>query len=640
MNQLNDIVMISSNDFDTLWYQRQALAVHFAKAGHRVFYFNRTPSRWPKPDRLVRWLVKRIKNVNQNHLPENLAIITPFWLVPTETLRPINRKLVRHTLKKLKIKNAIVITDIPSYNTLEVIEQIQPEKIVYVNSHNYGDNGRIVKAILDSEKAYIQQADLLLATSEYNTERTVKISGGRKVLRSLPGVNFELFTKAFRGDESQKAKTIYFYGTIQNVVDIELYNRLSKQFKIVFIGKILGSAGKLISDNIELRPAAGQDKLAEQLKEADVLGLFYKKNSYTRGVIPAKIFESLATGKPVLVSGIEKNPVYSEHVYHFDGTEQAAIEIIKNLEQTETKEKIKLRQAAAKQADWQKRFESFRSIISSEDKNLPKFSVLMSIYEGDKPDYFRDAMDSILNQTVKPDEIVLVKDGPVSRELDSIIGEYRERLGGLLKIVSLEKNNGLGTALAEGIKNCDFDIIARMDADDISGPERFEKQLKFLKNNPRTDVVSCFAAAFEESPEKPLFVRRGPLLHEQIARQFRFRFCMNHPAAMFRKNAVLAAGNYTPFAGLEDYHLWAKMITNGTEMATIGQVLYYHRWEKGLLARRSGIKRAVQQIKLQKEFLKTGFVNKSQFLRNVIIRSAAVLIPQGLTRRLRIVLGI
>jgi len=153
-------------------------------------------------------------------------------------------------------------------------------------------------------------------------------------------------------------------------------------------------------------------------------------------------------------------------------------------------------------------------------------------------------------------------------------------------------------------------------------------------------VVSCFAAAFEESPEKPLFVRRGPLLHEQIARQFRFRFCMNHPAAMFRKNAVLAAGNYTPFAGLEDYHLWARMISNGAEMATIGQVLYYHRWEKGLLARRSGTKRAVQQIKLQKEFLKTGFVNKSQFLRNVIVRSAAVLMPQSLTRRLRIVLGI
>jgi len=637
MNNLPDILFISSNDFDTLWYQRQALAVHFAKAGHRVFYFNRTPSRWPRPTKIIKWLAKKPKH---NQLPENLKIVKPFWLVPTEKLRIINRQLVRQTLKKLDIKNAIVITDIPSYNSLEVIEQVRPEKIVYVNSHNYGGGYGIVASIIDSEKAYIQQADYLLATSEYNMERTVRISGGREVLRSLPGVDFELFAKALRCDEAQRAKTICFFGTIHDMLDIKLYNRLSKQFKIVFIGKILGSAGKLISDNIELRPAAGQNKLAEQLKGVDIIGLFYKQNAYIEGVIPAKIFECLATGKPVLVSGIEKDPVYSEHVYHFNGSEQAALEIIKNLEKTETQEKIKNRQAAGKQADWQKRFESFRSIIFSENKDLPKFSVLMSVYEKDKPEFFRDAMESVLAQTAKPNEIVLVKDGPVGRELDSVINEYQQQLPDLLKIVSLKENKGLGAALAEGIKNCTFDIVGRMDADDISVPQRFEKQLTFLKNNPDIDVASCYLAAFERGPEKVLFVRRGPLLHEQIAKQFRFRFCMNHPAAMFRKNAVLEAGNYMPFAGLEDYLLWAKMLLNGAKMATIGQVLYYHRWEKELLRRRSGFKRAVQQIKLQKELLKIGFINRLQFLRNVLIRTIAAILPQGLTKRLRIIFGI
>ncbi|MCX5633544.1 MAG: glycosyltransferase [Phycisphaerae bacterium] len=274
------------------------------------------------------------------------------------------------------------------------------------------------------------------------------------------------------------------------------------------------------------------------------------------------------------------------------------------------------------------------------DKNLPKFSVLISVYEKDSPDYFRTAIDSILNQTVKPDEIVLVKDGPVSTGFENLISEYKQKTGNILKIVSLEENKGLGAALAEGIKNCTFDIVARMDADDISAPQRFEQQLTFLKNNPDIDVASCFLAAFEQNPEKVLFVRRGPLLHEQIEKQFRFRFCMNHAACLFRKKAVLAAGNYTSFAGLEDYLLWAKMLLNGTKMATIGQVLYYHRWEKGLLKRRSGFKRAAQQIKLQKEFLKIGFINKPQFLRNVIIRSAAAILPQGLIRRLRIVFGI
>jgi glycosyltransferase involved in cell wall biosynthesis len=277
---------------------------------------------------------------------------------------------------------------------------------------------------------------------------------------------------------------------------------------------------------------------------------------------------------------------------------------------------------------------------SLDDKILLKFSVLMSVYEKDTPDYFKTAMDSILNQTIKPDEIVLVKDGPISVELENLINEYKQKTGNIFKIVNLETNKGLGVALAEGIKNCTFDIVARMDSDDISAPQRFEQQLTFLKNNPDIDVTGCFLAAFEQNPEKVLFVRRGPLLHEQIDKQFRFRFCMNHAAAMFRKEAVLAAGSYTAFAGLEDYNLWAKMLLNGAKMATIDEILYYHRWEKALVKRRSGAKRAFQQIRLQKEFLKIGFINRRQFLRNVIIRSIAALLPQGIIRRLRIIFGI
>ncbi|MGA2915424.1 MAG: glycosyltransferase [Sedimentisphaerales bacterium] len=274
------------------------------------------------------------------------------------------------------------------------------------------------------------------------------------------------------------------------------------------------------------------------------------------------------------------------------------------------------------------------------NKNLPKFSVLISIYEKDKPEYFKTAIESIFNQTLRPNEIVLVKDGPVNAELEKIISEYEKKESNCLKIVKLKENKGLGAALAEGIKNCTFDIVARMDADDISTPDRFEKQLEFLMNNPEIDVVSCFAATFENNPEKPLFIRRGPLVHNEIEKQFRFRFCMNHAPSMFRKKAVLAAGNYTAFTGLEDYLLWAKMILNGSRLATINQVLYYHRWETKLLARRSGFKRATQQIKLQREFLKIGFINRIQFLRNVLIRTTAAVLPQGLTRRLRIVFGI
>ncbi len=637
MNRPNDIVMISSNDFDTLWYQRQALAVLFAEAGHRVFYINRAPQRWPGPGPILKKIVKRIKGKKYSQLPENLKIISPLWLVPTGKMRVINSKLVKRTFQGLNIKNAIIITGVPSYNCLEAIEQISPEKVVYLNVHNYDDSDRIVASILESEKALIHQSDLLFTDSQHNTERLKAKSGGREVLRALPGVNFELFTKAFRGDEAKEPKTIYFFGMIHQMNDIELYNNLSKKFKIVFISTIVENEGKSLSDNIELRPAVSQSKLAEQLKDADIIGLFYKKNAYTKGVIPAKIFESLATGKPVLASGIEPDPVYSEHVYHFDGTAEKALEIIKNLGQTETPEKIKNRQAAAAQADWQKRFEYFRSVIFSENKDLPKFSVLMSVYKGDRADYFRCAMDSIINQTAKPDEIVLVEDGPVSLEIENTINEYKQKIGDILKISELKENKGLGTALAEGIRNCSFDIVARMDADDISSPQRFEKQLKFLKNNPSIDVVSCFVSVFEESPERPLFIRRGPLLHEQIARKFKFRFCMNHAATMFRREAVLKAGNYSDMAKLQDYHLWARMLLNGSKMANIGQVLYYHRWA---VKRRSGGERASQQIRLQKELLRIGFINKRQFMRNILIRSIAALLPKNLIRKLRMIFGI
>ncbi|MDD5134472.1 MAG: glycosyltransferase [Phycisphaerae bacterium] len=641
MDKPNDIVMIWSTDFDALWYQRQALAVYFAKAGHRVFYFNKTPHRWPGTIQVAKWLVKkRKKQRQQNLLPENPVIVNPFWLLPIKKLRIVNRKLIEQTLKKLDVKNAVIVTDVPSYNTLDAIEKIQPERIVYLNVHNYDDSSLIVTDILHSEKQIVQQADFLFATSEHNAKRTARISGGRKVFRSLPGVDFALFSKALRNDESQKKKTIYFFGSIHDSVEIKLYNRLAEQFRIVLIGETTQNIKKNIADTIEVRPTVSQKELAEQLKDADILGLFYNKTPYSRGVIPAKIFECLATGKPILVSGIEKDPVYSPFVYHFDGTEQAAIETIKNLPNTETREKIKLRQTAGEQADWQKRFETFHNIIFSNDGSLPKFSVLISVYEKDRPEYFQQAMESIVNQTIKSDQIVLVKDGPVGEDIENLINRYKKQLGALLKVVNLETNKGRGVALAEGVKNCTFDIVALMDADDISLPMRFEKQLNFLKNNPDIDVASCFLAAFEQNPEKVLFVRRGPLSHEDIVKQFRFRFCMNHATSMFRKKAVLNAGNYTDFGGLQDYHLWARMILSGAKMAAIGQVLYCHRWEQELLKRRSGLRRAAQQIKLQREFLRIGFINTPQFLRNTVIRSIAAIAPWKIIRKFRVIFGI
>ena len=131
------------------------------------------------------------------------------------------------------------------------------------------------------------------------------------------------------------------------------------------------------------------------------------------------------------------------------------------------------------------------------DSNL---SVLMCTYIKDRAEYLDVAIESIICQTRLPDEIVIVKDGPLTNELSCLLRQWQQKRPGLFKFVSLPENGGLGVALREGLKACSYDIVARMDADDISYPERFEKQLKFLQENPDVALVSSWMSYFENDP--------------------------------------------------------------------------------------------------------------------------------------------
>ena len=146
---------------------------------------------------------------------------------------------------------------------------------------------------------------------------------------------------------------------------------------------------------------------------------------------------------------------------------------------------------------------------------MQDFSVLLSVYGGEKGEFLRRSLASVFNQTVLAQEVVLVEDGPLTEDLYSIIEEFRIRQLGL-KIVFLSQNQGLGKALNEGLKHCSYDLVARMDTDDIAKPNRFEKQVKVFEEHPELDLVGAWIDEFEGTPQHILSVRKVPETSEEI----------------------------------------------------------------------------------------------------------------------------
>ncbi len=254
-----------------------------------------------------------------------------------------------------------------------------------------------------------------------------------------------------------------------------------------------------------------------------------------------------------------------------------------------------------------------------------KLSVLMAVYHKECAEFLRHALDSLDAQIVRADEVVVVKDGPLGSELDAALNSYRGRLP--ITTLQLNENVGLGVALRAGLNQCGGKLVARMDSDDICLPDRFEKQLKFLEQNPEVDLVGGAIAEFQSDWTKIESVRRMPSTGEQLNRVARFRNPLNHMTVMFRKASVLAAGNYQPCAGFEDYELWARMLMRGQRFHNLDDVLVYVRCGNGMQQRRGGLRYLREEIKLQRHFVKIGFLTKPQFLLNLVTRAPARIVP-------------
>ena len=248
------------------------------------------------------------------------------------------------------------------------------------------------------------------------------------------------------------------------------------------------------------------------------------------------------------------------------------------------------------------------------------FSVAISVYKNDKADFFDRALESITDlQSIKPNEIVLVVDGPIGDELNSVIAKYENKYS-ILKTVRLSENGGLGNALKIAVENCTNELIARMDSDDISLPNRFEEQLKMFKDNPDLDIVGGNISEFIDTEENIVAYREVPLTDSDIKEYLKVRCPLNHVSVMYKKSAVLKSGGYLDLFWNEDYYLWIRMCEQNCKMANTGTVLVNVRTGQDMYKRRGGRKYYKSEKFLQDYMLKRKMIGHFTYCMNLAKR--------------------
>jgi glycosyltransferase involved in cell wall biosynthesis len=259
------------------------------------------------------------------------------------------------------------------------------------------------------------------------------------------------------------------------------------------------------------------------------------------------------------------------------------------------------------------------------------FSLLISTYGGDSPQFLRLAFESsVQRQTRRPDQVVLVQDGPVPDALAETIRDLAATSPVPVQHVALEHNTGLGPALDRGLETCAHEIVARMDADDVSRPDRFERQLPLVEQG--ADIVGSGLMEFGSAVDDVVGRRTPPVDPHEIRRVIRFRDPFNHPTIVYRKSAVLAAGGYTDMALMEDYLLFTRMVEAGARPANIADPLVYYRVGAGAYSRRGGRKLLRAELALQHRFHRLGITTRGEYLRNVIVRGGYRLVPERLRK--------
>jgi glycosyltransferase involved in cell wall biosynthesis len=259
------------------------------------------------------------------------------------------------------------------------------------------------------------------------------------------------------------------------------------------------------------------------------------------------------------------------------------------------------------------------------------FALLMTVYGGDREDYIRAAFRSAVHeQTLRPDQVVLVQDGPLPGELERCLEDLIRESPVEVTFLRLENNGGLGPALDAGLRAGRHDIVARMDADDVAMPHRFQVQVPLVRDG--ADLVGAGLLEFGTDIDDVLGERVPPSDPEDIARYARLHDPFNHPTVVYRRSAVVAAGGYGDLPLMEDYWLFARMIANGARVVNVPEPLVYYRVGDGAYERRGGCELLRSELRLQWEMRREGFISQPQYLRNVVVRGGYRLVPTMIRR--------
>ena len=260
---------------------------------------------------------------------------------------------------------------------------------------------------------------------------------------------------------------------------------------------------------------------------------------------------------------------------------------------------------------------------------MENYSVLMSVYQKERPAYLRQSVQSIFAQTIPTNDFVLMCDGPLTEALDQVIEELQNTYGGVFRVIRLETNQGLWNALNHGLRECQNELIARMDSDDIAPPYRCELQLHKFAEIPELAIVGGAIDEFEGDPSNVISHKSMPLSYEEISRYSRSRNPFNHPTVMYRKSVILDAGSYPNILLHEDYALWANLLLSGAKGCNLPETLCYMRVDSGLYARRGGLDYFRKAAKFRWHLYQIGFYSFWNFLYVTAALAVVCLVPQS-----------
>lgn len=260
-----------------------------------------------------------------------------------------------------------------------------------------------------------------------------------------------------------------------------------------------------------------------------------------------------------------------------------------------------------------------------ESKNI-KFSLLMAVYAKDDPRYLKDALNSVVDNSALPNETVIVIDGQIGNELKNIIDEFIVPLS--IRKIQLPENGGLGMALRIGLESCSCEWVARFDSDDICFPDRFEKQLNFIRDHPEVDLFSAPILEFDNDiSNEHFYLRDVPRSPMHIRQYSNWRSPMNHMAVMMRKQVAINAGNYQDNKSFEDYSLWVRMLLNGATLSNMNQPLVYARAGQAIRLRRGGLAYLKSEFRFMKLLNQWGFISNRQFYLMLIAKTPVRIMP-------------